>query len=242
MVENNRYKRTIIKEHVHSKHLNQDRSIRIFLPPGYNELISYPVVYCQDGEQFFNYGRIGTVATTLILEEDVEPFIVVGIDVDIETRTEEYSPDGDLYPHYCAFIAEELIPYIEDRVSARSEPEARILAGDSLGGTVSLHLALLYPGLFHQVLSFSGAFFESTLHAIQEESNLSELDIYMLIGLQENDVETARGRFDLLALNRLTHQLLKEKQASVVYYEEDGTHVWGFWQQYMAQALRHFLF
>lgn len=46
-------------------------------PPGYNEVLSYPVVYCQDGEEFFNFGRIATLAGQLIVEEDVEPFIIV---------------------------------------------------------------------------------------------------------------------------------------------------------------------
>ncbi len=241
MTTNNIYKRTILKEYVSSQHLNQERPIRIFLPPGYDERISYPVVYCQDGEQFFNFGRIATAATALILEENLEPFIIVGIDVENETRTQEYAPDGELFPYYCSFFAEELIPFVESRVSARSDADARILAGDSLGGTVSLHLALLYPSLFHRVLAFSGAFLPATQQWIRRESNLSNLDMVMWIGLQETEVVTERGRYDFLSHNRLTYKLLVEKQATVAYYEEEGTHTWGFWQRYMSDALRHFL-
>ncbi len=76
------YKRTIVKESLYSTALGEERSLRIFLPPGYNELASYPVIYCQDGEQFFNYGRIATTATRLILDEGIDPFIIVGVDVD----------------------------------------------------------------------------------------------------------------------------------------------------------------
>ncbi len=241
MADNIAYKRTIIKEHVSSKHLDQQRPIRIYLPPGYDERISYPVVYCQDGEQFFNFGRIATAATSLILEDNIQPFLIVGVDVDTRTRTQEYSPDGELFPYYCSFFSEELIPFVEARTSARREADARIVAGDSLGGTVSLHLALLYPELYGQIISFSGAFFPATQQWIRREASLSNLDLYMLVGLQETEVATERGSYDFLAHNRLTYQLLMEKQASVAYHEEEGTHIWGFWQRYMTQALRHFL-
>jgi enterochelin esterase-like enzyme len=82
-------KRTIVKETLWSKHLQEERKLRIYLPPGYNEVLSYPVVYCQDGEEFFNFGRIATLAGRLIIEEDVEPFIIVGVEVDVAVRTQE---------------------------------------------------------------------------------------------------------------------------------------------------------
>ena len=78
-------KRTIIKKEIPSQPLQQTRSIRVFLPPGYNELVTYPVVYCQDGEQFLNFGRIATHATRLILDEGMEPVMIVGVDADLPT-------------------------------------------------------------------------------------------------------------------------------------------------------------
>lgn len=75
------YKRIIIKEKVESKYLGESRTAIIYLPPGYNELLTYPVVYCQDGEQFFNFGRIATQATRLILDENIEPMIIIGVEM-----------------------------------------------------------------------------------------------------------------------------------------------------------------
>ena len=123
-----------------------ERNLRVYLPPGYNELLSYPAVYCQDGEEFFNFGRIATIANQLILDEGVEPFIIVGVDVDKKLRTSEYSPDGDRYAGYVSFFGEELVPFIEEKYPVRPEPSERILAGDSLGGyCVPSHCACL-PG------------------------------------------------------------------------------------------------
>lgn len=241
-MESQYYKRTILKETILSTHLNAERSIRIFLPPGFNELLTYPVIYCQDGEQFFNFGRIATHMTQLILDEDLEPCIIVGVDVNVDIRTSEYAPDGERFLSYCNFFVEELLPYIEEKYPVRTDREHRILAGDSLGGTVSLHLALDYRSLFSQVISLSGAFFQTTQRRIEQENDLSWLKLYMLIGLQETEVQTPhRGTFDFLQYNRETRDMLVLKDTQLRYIEKDGVHLWGFWQKELPDALRHFL-
>ncbi|WNR45910.1 alpha/beta hydrolase [Paenibacillus roseipurpureus] len=235
------YKRTIVKDEVTSVLLGETRPLRIYLPPGYNELLSYPVIYCQDGEQFFNFGRIATTLTRLILDEDLEPAIVVGVDVNIANRTSEYAPEGERHDLYCQFFAEELLPYIENRYPVRQERTERILAGDSLGGTVSLHLALDYPSLFCRVISLSGAFFDITRERIKSVDDLSWLELYMLIGLDETDVTTERGTFDFVRENRLTQTLLQDKNAALHYIEKPGKHIWGFWQLELPATLHYFL-
>ena len=102
------YKRTIVKELEPSPALGESRPVRIYLPPGYNELLSYPVIYCQDGEDFFNFGRIATTMNHLIFDEDVQPAIIVGVDVDKSIRTSEYAPEGARFPSYCRFFGAHL--------------------------------------------------------------------------------------------------------------------------------------
>ncbi|WP_028610683.1 alpha/beta hydrolase [Paenibacillus harenae] len=242
MTDERYLKRTIVKETVPSRFLpEQVRNLRIFLPPGYNELLSYPVVYCQDGEDFFNFGRVATTATKLILDEGLEPFIIVGVDVDKKIRTDEYTPDGSRYDGYIRFFGEELVPFIEERYSARQDPQHRVLAGDSLGGSVSLHLALAYPHLFTRVMSLSGAYYGVSQNIISAQGDLSWLNVYMIVGLQEDAYETDRGMFDFVALNRNAKALLEHKQATVAYQEKDGKHQWGFWQKELDQALSYFI-
>ncbi|WP_442603542.1 alpha/beta hydrolase [Paenibacillus sp. KN14-4R] len=234
-------KRTIVKHIIPSNYLGANRPIRIYLPPGYSELLSYPVIYCQDGEQFFNFGRIATFLTQGILDEGMEPAIVVGVDVDTSIRTAEYAPNGHLHASYLSFFTEELIPWVEENYSVRTTSDERILAGDSLGGTVSLHLAIHYRDLFSKVISFSGAFFLDTRQALQEQEDLSWLDLYMLIGLDETSVETERGTFDFVEENRATKEILEQKKTKLLYIEKPGHHLWGFWQKEMMHALKHFL-
>lgn len=242
MTDDRYLKRTILKETVKSRYLPEgERHLRIFLPPGYNELLSYPVVYCQDGEDFFNFGRVATSATKLILDEGLEPFIIVGVDVDKRHRTEEYAPDGSRHAAYLRFFAEELLPFVEERYPVRKEPEERLLAGDSLGATVSVHLALEYPQLFTRVMSMSGAFYASSQALMNHHYDLEWLNIYMIVGLQETAYETDRGVYDFVALNRNAKALLEHKGARIFYEEKDGKHQWGFWQKEIPAALSYFI-
>ncbi|PAD79366.1 alpha/beta hydrolase [Paenibacillus campinasensis] len=234
-------KRTIVKEVIHSRHLQEDRTLRIYLPPGYIEVLSYPVVYCQDGEEFFNFGRIATWANQLILEEGYEPFIIVGVEVNTKVRTEEYAPFGSRFDAYLSCFAEEIIPFIEEKYPVRRDASERVLAGDSLGGSVSVHLALQYPELFTRVISLSGAFYEKSQSMISIHSDLSWLDVYMIVGLQEDSYATDTGVYNFVELNRTTRDLFEERGATVSYSEKDGRHIWGFWQKELPDALRYFL-
>ncbi|GAB2699752.1 alpha/beta hydrolase [Paenibacillus thermoaerophilus] len=241
-MSDNRYtQRTIVKHTLTSGLLDAPRELRVYLPPGYNELSSYPVIYGQDGEDLFNYGRIATHMNRLILDENVQPAIIVGIEVDKSKRTSEYAPDGSRYAAYAQFVATELVPYIEARYPARPDVTERILVGDSLGGTVSLHLALDYPYLFQNVIALSGAFLSTTHERLARESSLSWLRLWQLIGTDEREVKTERGTFDFLELNRTAREWFERRNVQLTYVEKPGKHLWGFWQQELPEALKAFL-
>lgn len=234
-------KRIVKKESVPGRLLPAGkRDVRVCLPPGFSEIREYPVVYCQDGEDFFNFGRIATIASTLIADGEIEPLVIVGIDVDKSARTREYAPDGDLHDGYTAFFAEELVPFIAARYPVRTEPEQVLLAGCSLGGAVSLQLALRYPKRFINVMSLSGALYPSSQAAIAAAGDLSHLNLYMTVGLQETAFRTDCGVFDFVAMNREARKKLVERGANVDYMERDGEHLWGYWQKDLPGGLRWF--
>lgn len=235
-------RRTVVKHETSSRHLPEgSRLSRVYLPPGYTETISYPIVYCQDGEDFFNFGRIATISQRLILEEGWEPFIVVGVDVDKKSRTSEYMPGEPRHEAYIRFFAEELVPDIERNYSVRRSPEERLLAGSSLGAAANLSLTLARPDLFTRMLAFSGAFYPVSQEQVKQSGSLSRLAVWMVVGLQETAFETDRGVFDFVALNRTAVRLLEEKGAKTAYSEKDGEHKWGFWQQELPRALAAFV-
>lgn len=236
------FKRTIVRHEVPSRILPEDkRETRIYLPPGYQETLSYPVVYCQDGQDFFQFGRIATIAQKMILDEGWEPFVVVGVDVDKKVRTSEYMAGGERNERYIRFFAEELIPYVENNIAVRRAPDQRVVAGDSLGGAVSLSLALWYPQLFTRVLSLSGAFYAGSMLELEDQASLEGLSVWMTVGLQETAFATDMGTFNFVELNREARRLLEAKGAYVDYREKDGEHKWGFWQAELPEALGAFI-
>ncbi|MDI4645688.1 alpha/beta hydrolase [Cohnella hashimotonis] len=235
-------RRTVVKHTIPSNYLSSgERAVRFYFPPGYQEWLSYPVVYCQDGEDFFNFGRIATISHGLILEESWEPFIIAAVDVDKSVRTEEYLPGSVRHEAYLNFWTSELVPFVEKNFAARPSADARLLAGDSLGATVSLAIAIRRPDLFNRLLSLSGAYYGASIAQMKEAGDLSWLSAWMTVGLQETAYETERGTHNFVELNRAAKRILESKGAYVDYREKDGEHKWGFWQKELPEALGAFL-
>ena len=91
-------------ENFHSPELNNDKTIRIYLPYNYEKSgESYPVIYMNDGQNLYDpstatYGKEWNIDQSLNLlftdkkNEGFKGYIVVGIDSNDKTRTDEYNP------------------------------------------------------------------------------------------------------------------------------------------------------
>lgn len=116
----------------------------------------YPVVYLLDGDSLFPIHA--TYHWLLNYDEGVPQAIVVGIaygsfDPSINKRGYDFSaPAADASaeqggaPAFHAFLKRELIPEIDRRY--RTDPNRRILFGQSRGGYMVLHSAFTDPDLF----------------------------------------------------------------------------------------------
>ncbi|PNB73562.1 hypothetical protein C1X30_34455, partial [Pseudomonas sp. FW305-BF6] len=63
-----------------------------------------------------------------------------------------YHPSQEGQKKYIRFLAEELLPYLDDHLPLLGLAHSRTLIGDSLGGTVSLQAAFTYPNTFGKVI------------------------------------------------------------------------------------------
>ncbi len=236
-----RYTRRVIETHtLQSTHLGEDRTLKIYLPPGYEEHPEdrYPIVYCHDGLEFFTHGRIATICNKLVDEGHLEPLFIVGIEVRKQTRNDDYGPDGSRHDAYTKFVAEECVPFVEERYRVRRDTAHRFMAGISLGAAASLSLSLRYPTLFNRLLLFSGAFYETSREQVRALNSLHSLTAYLVVGRQETSVDTALGKYDFYRANQVMRDLLVERGADITYKEGDGTHIWGFWQKEIPDALQ----
>ncbi len=141
----------------HSKILNNDRDVIVYLPPGYEDgqKKRYPVLYLNDGQNLFDGAtsfilgqewRVDETAQSLIAAGPIEPLIIVGINNTGKDRINEYTPmedtkfkQGGKADLYGRLIVEELKPFIDANYMKRRDARHTGLGGSSLGGLVSLY-------------------------------------------------------------------------------------------------------
>ena len=156
-----------------SRFLEPERNVLVYLPPGYtdSEKKRYPVLYLNDGQNMFDGATSfvqgqewGVDETTdkLIRADEIEPLIIVAIYNTGEDRIDEYSPTvdpklkkGGKAELYGRFILEELKPVIDGDYRTHIGPEHTGIGGSSLGGLVSIYLALKHPRSFGKVMAMS---------------------------------------------------------------------------------------
>jgi predicted alpha/beta superfamily hydrolase len=218
----------------HSKILNNDRDVIVYLPPGYvaDPKRHYPVFYLQDGQNLFDGAtsfipgqewRVDEVAQALVTAGKIEPLIVVGIYNAGVDRVNEYTaaPDpkykaggkGDLYGR---FLVEELKPFIDRTYRTMTDAKHTGIGGSSLGGLISLYLGLKYPTVFTRIAVVSPAVFwaDNQIVHYTEQSRKAILRIWLDIGTKEGrDANEARATIDNVRLL---------KQALIVKGWEEG--------------------
>lgn len=138
--------------------LHRPFHIYVRLPVGYEKDRNsrYPTVYLLDGDSLFPI----LAANHLFLnyDEGVPEAIVIGIaygsfdprsnkrDFDFSAPAADAEPGQGGAPAFLTFLKSELIPKIEMRY--RSNPERRVLFGQSRGGYLVLYSAFTDPDLF----------------------------------------------------------------------------------------------
>jgi enterochelin esterase-like enzyme len=144
------------------------QTLRIWLPPGYNDPANaqkhYPVLYMLDGEKLFDVctssfhheWRIDETLTRLIADGEIDPLIVVGIDSPGARRGDEYipyfdpiftapEPHGKLFPD---FLANEVLPLVAREFRIAGDFRHTAIGGSSYGAVAALYALLHRPDLF----------------------------------------------------------------------------------------------
>lgn len=142
---------------LHSKAINEDRTIWIHTPPEYNTSTdTYPVLYLLDGGSHFKY-----VSEMVDFLSDFETnFISKMIIVAIPNteRGRDFTPRFDVKENgaanFLSFIKDELVPYIDKNY--RTQPY-RILEAHSLGGLFGIYANENAPELFQASIFISPA-------------------------------------------------------------------------------------
>lgn len=144
---------------IHSKVLNEDRIVLVYLPDGYKESsITYPVIYLMDAET--HWLHMGSTTRFLSLLSEMPKVIIVGITNSDRARDmtphpavpDKDFPNGGGSESFLTFINEELKPFIKTHY--RTDPFT-ILAGTSLSGLFVINSFITQPDAFNAYIAAS---------------------------------------------------------------------------------------
>ncbi|MFK7784604.1 MAG: alpha/beta hydrolase [Crocinitomicaceae bacterium] len=143
----------------HSKILNQDRMLNIYLPNGYSSdnNKTYPVIYLLDGSkdedfihisglvQFASYPWINMIQESIVIGiENIDRKHDFTFPTTIKKDKEDFPTSGGSEA-FIDFIEQELQPYIESTYKVQND---KTIIGQSLGGLLATEILVKKPDLF----------------------------------------------------------------------------------------------
>lgn len=162
-------KGSLVEESVHGRSLEgnlagnaADRSVWVYLPPGYDTEPArrYPVVYLLSGigdpntvwvkawdDRNPGYGTIPELMDSGVAAGLLQPMIVIIPDAQTKFPGSFYT-NSPVMGRWEDFIAVDLVAEVDRRYRTIPRPEARGLAGHSMGGHGAIKIAMRHPEIF----------------------------------------------------------------------------------------------
>ena len=213
------------------------RRAYIYTPPSYSPDLEYPVFYVQDGIAFYRTGKLAELSDRMLYLNRIRPAVLVFLEP--QDRLREYY----LNPRYAEFLALEVLPRVESGYSVRRDPAGRGLWGASLGGLISLYVALEHPKLYGTVISHSGCFTAHPRHLGEAKPNTTTAQEFPLEHLLQKNPPNLRLSLDTGTLEWLTgpnRRMAAAAQDLGLYHqyrEYSSGHNWVTWKNALPEAL-----
>jgi predicted alpha/beta superfamily hydrolase len=246
-----------------SRIFHNTRSIRVYLPPGYDSgdsMRRYPVLYFNDGFSVFAPRGWNAPHTldSLITAKVIPPMIVVGIDnaasiagvPDPErARADEFLPFPDptepdlTSPHgasYPSFIVDEVMPLIARSFPVLGGPEHTGIGGSSYGGIAALTTVLRRPDVFGTLLLESTPLFLFDGRLVDESRTLTAWPAAIYVGVGTRETVDSRiaasGQAALERFVRVAQERAPRSRTRLTVIE-GATHTSSAWRARLPGAL-----
>jgi hypothetical protein len=161
----------VVNESIRSSANGVTYPITIFLPAAYEAgSDAFPTIYALDGDATNGQPETRFMNLRNILLKRGTKALLIGIG-NTARRQEDYNfPGADAYH---AFLAKELIPFIESKY--RADPKMRMLTGLSTSGNLAASALFLEAPdnlVFSHFISIEGAFWQQQSHLYQLEQKM----------------------------------------------------------------------
>jgi len=161
----------VLAQKLTMQELGRERTIRIYLPPGYEKSNKrYPVLYMHDGQNLFDsatsYSGEWGVDETLneLAKTKGLELIVVGVDNGGADRIHELNAwDNEKFGkgegrQYMDFLVGTVKPYVDQHYRSKPDRANTAVMGSSMGGLISQYAIEQYPQVFSKAGIFSPAY------------------------------------------------------------------------------------
>ncbi|KFF75041.1 esterase [Chryseobacterium sp. P1-3] len=197
---------------IRSKTLNEERTLNIYLPQGFDKTKSYPVIYLLDGSMNEDFIHITGLVQFFNLMYSMPETIVVGIaNVDRKRDFTFHTDLKDLQKNYpttghsgkfITFLEKELKPYIASQFKTGDE----YLFGQSLGGLLATEILLKKPEMFNNYFIISPSLWWDNESLLKQAGQLlsksqdTKKFVYVSVGKGEPPVmiKDAEALYDVL--------------------------------------------
>lgn len=235
------------------------RTIRVWLPEGYDGVRRYPVLYMHDGQNLFaglddRWKWYAEREMRKVPEED--QVIIVAVDTS-GNRFEELCPpwplsdwiknrpySSGMEPHgdwYRDFIIQQVKPFIDANFQTKPQREYTGIGGSSMGGIESLYMFLSRPDIFGRALCFSTATGVAEMDWIigqldQSYDKIREDRLYLFNGGQTADSGNIRPTLEIY--EHLARKGMDYQHVCCVIDSREP-HFESCWQKYFADGVRY---
>lgn len=221
----------------YSPELDTENTVRIYLPPDYEEGDKrYPVIYMLDGQNLFDpstatYRKAWLVADRLddlYENKRTKGIIVVGVDSLESRRNKEYNlylkshgDDEGKAKELSDFYANTLKKYVDKNYRTLEDREHTAIIGASYGAVVSICLSTSYP----EVYGYTGMFSYCDNQNPEKMTEYIKNNITPEI-LADNKIYFYAGEYDFANKSaKAAYEIAKENGIeNILYVTDEGDH------------------
>lgn len=211
--------------------MGKNYKVKVYLPNGYDQQNSrkYPAVYFQDGFSILELTNAKNILDNIIFNKSIEP--VVAVFIEPTDRNEEYAQTKRY--DYANFVANELVPFIDQNYITIRESHSRLVAGVSYGGTISGLISFQYPEVFSNC---------GWLSAVTYINNLELYSLFLNNDKKDIKFFSIWGTYEglLPSFSRNLRELLLSKNYEFTWAQYNEGHNFGFWSGHIDEMLINF--
>jgi enterochelin esterase-like enzyme len=206
------------------------RRATVYLPPQYSTSQQYPVLYLLHGiggdeDEWRRGANPQAILDNLIADGQAVPMIVVMPNGRAQPNDRAEGNVMAAAPAFARFEQDlliDLIPFIEQRYSVRTDRESRGLAGLSMGGGQSLNFGLGNLDRFAWIGGFSSA--PNTLtpeQLVPDPTRAREMLKLLWVSCGDED--------NLFYISKRTHEYLAAREVPHIWHVDSGGHDFQVW-------------